>query len=150
MTSWADDDEQLWRELQAAVHESQTVNPRHVAAAQAAFSWRTVDAELLRLSEAADGSDLALVRGNDPADRRLSLFQGPTSSIELEFADGRATGQILPAQACRLVKTSVEGVVTEVDVDESGFFQVTVEERERFRLRFDADGKSHVTEWVTV
>ena len=79
MTSWTDDDEELWRELRTAVHESDAVDPRHVAAARAAFSWRTVDAELLRLSDAVE-SDAALVRGSDSAEGRFSLCLGATTS----------------------------------------------------------------------
>ena len=149
VTSWTDDDEELWRELRTAVHESDAVDPRHVAAARAAFSWRTVDAELLMLSDAAE-SDAALVRGSDPAEGRFSLFLGATTSIELELADGHAIGQVLPVRACRLVKGSVDGEVAEIDVDDTGFFRFRVSDREKFRLHLEADGKAHVTQWVTV
>jgi hypothetical protein len=77
---WTDDE--LLHELRAALQES-TVDESVIRAAQAAFTWRTVDTELELLSLDASSGRLAgsLVRGSGPGDPggagtpRMLVFQ---------------------------------------------------------------------------
>src|SRR5262245_59035766 len=72
---WTDDE--LLQELRAALRE-EPVDESVIRAAQAAFTWRTVDAELELLSlDAADELAAgALVRGGRPDEQRSSAAHG--------------------------------------------------------------------------
>jgi hypothetical protein len=148
--SWADDDDRLWQELQEATRQGGAVPPDHLTAARAAFTWRTVDAELLALTEEAAAVGAA-VRGAETTERRVLEFRGAEVTIALELAGDHAEGQLLPAGAAgyRLSKATVEGETEEVEVDASGYFSFPVRDRDTFRLRLEVDGAAHVTEWVT-
>src|SRR5262249_2454771 len=92
-------DEELLRELRAALAES-SVDESLIRSAQAAFSWRTVDAELevLGLVDAFHDGD-ALVRDNGGADARRTLtFQGERLSVEIEIDEEGIVGQLTPPQ----------------------------------------------------
>jgi hypothetical protein len=144
-----DEDELLFEELREAVHETDLFDTHYMAAARAAFTWRTVDAELLVLAEDVTLLELGALRGPEASDSRVLEFRGTRLSIAVEITDGRVEGQILPAQRCRLTKASLDGDILEFEVDESGFFQFRVRESETFRLQLAPSGVSQVTEWVT-
>lgn len=147
--SWASDDDRLWSELQEAVRQADAVPPELRAAARGAFTWRTIDAELLELAEDAALTGVTAVRGQDGDGRRTLEFRGTDLSISIELAAGGAAGQLLPAGPNRLTRSTPDGATTEVEVDESGFFRFPVAARETFRLQVEADGSSRVTPWVT-
>jgi hypothetical protein len=147
--SWADDDERLGAELQAAGREVDAVPPEFAAAARAAFTWRTVDAELLELAEDAALAGLPAVRGAETAERRVLEFRGTHLSITIELSPEHAEGQVLPAGSYPLTKADLDGTTVEVEVDDSGFFGFSVSVQESFRLQLEVDGSAYVTPWVT-
>jgi len=77
------EDEQLLAELRSLVHRMGTTPPALVAAAKAAFSWRSVAAAIagLEFDSAVDGDDLARVRDGGP-ERRLR-FRCPNHVVEV-------------------------------------------------------------------
>ena len=74
-----DDDDGLLGELRAAVRRAGTATPGMAAAADAAFAWRDVDAELAVLSAEAAVAESALVRGTSTAPRTLDSRRASTS-----------------------------------------------------------------------
>ncbi len=100
-TSSREDDDRLLEELRAALRAAGQPTPRMADAAEAAFSWRTVDAELATLDTEppADGStreDYALARdtGSGPVTLR---FTAPSASVALRESDGGWAGMLEPA-----------------------------------------------------
>ena len=148
VTSWTDDDEQLWRELRTAVHERDAVDPRHVDAARAAL----VAHRRRRAPEVVRCRGVRCRPGSRKRHCGRTVLPVPRGHDlhRAGAADGHAVGQVLPVRACRLVKGSVDGEVAEIDVDDTGFFRFPVSDREKFRLHLEADGQAHVTQWVTV
>ena len=101
MTSqqWADDD-RLMAALGEAVRAAQAVPPEFTAAGQAAFTWRTIDAELAALTfdSAAEEAAVPAVRAEEASPRFLT-FAGSELTIELEIGSDSILGQIVPAQS---------------------------------------------------
>ena len=75
MTDWSDDDE-LMAVLAEAVAEADAVTDRRREAAQAAFTWRHVDAELMELLHDSALEAGAAVRGAGDPGRLLSFGRG--------------------------------------------------------------------------
>ena len=77
-------DDELLAELREAVAEADLVTDRQREAARAAFTWRTVDAELAELLHDS-ALEAAAVRGADDAARTLSFASGPlTLEVEID------------------------------------------------------------------
>lgn len=120
---------------------------RMLAAARAAFTWRTIDEELELLS-ATEVSDLALVRGADEPIGRTLEFAGRSVSIELEITPELIVGQIYPVQAAHLTLITQTGPEAELDSDDVGCFTFPRPRRGPFRLRCTASDAGVVTDWI--
>lgn len=120
---------------------------RMLAAARAAFTWRTIDDELELLS-ASDVSDLALVRGAEEPIGRTLEFAGRSVSIELEITPDLIVGQIYPVQATHLTLITPTGAEAEVDSDDVGCFTFRRPGRGPFRLRCTASDAGVITDWI--
>ena len=131
-------DEMLFAELQGAVERFDPLPPKLEAAARAAFSWRTIDAELAELTHDTllDDDRLALVRSGDTP--RLLTFDGDGLSAEVEATEvgrrRRLAGQLVPPQAAE-VEVAHPGGQTRVEVDETGCFLVNDVQPGPVRLR---------------
>ena len=92
---WADDDA-LLAALGEAVRAARAVPPEFTAAGQAAFTWRTIDAELAALTFDSATAEPALpaVRAEEAGPRFLT-FAGSDLSIELEIGPDSIVGQIV-------------------------------------------------------
>jgi hypothetical protein len=120
------DDDELLAELRAAVAEADLVTDRQRAAAQAAFTWRTVDAELAELLH-----DSALettgVRGADDAPRTLSFASGGLT-LEVEIDGDVVQGQVVGAAEGQMVTSVVlqRSIADDqpLEVDPAGFFRM--------------------------
>ena len=126
MTSWDDavdgmSDDELLAELRAAVAEEDQVTDRQREAARAAFSWRTVDAELAELLHDS-ALESAAVRGDDPA-RTLSFASGPLT-LEVEIDGDTVLGQVVGAAADSVLMQRSIADDEPLPVDPSGFFRV--------------------------
>lgn len=114
-------EDQLLAELREAVAEADQVTDRQREAARAAFTWRTVDAELAELLHDS-ALDSAAVRGDDLA-RTLTFASGPVT-LEVEVDDDTVMGQVVgPAADSVLMQRSIADDQS-LPVDPSGFFRV--------------------------
>jgi hypothetical protein len=120
---WTDDE--LLRELRAALQEP-PVDEKLIRAAQAAFTWRTVDADLEILSLEAEltASDTALVRDAGQGAPRVFTFHGERLSVEIEIDDVGIVGQLTPPGPARVTLVTPDGPQAAADADEVGCFSL--------------------------
>ncbi len=143
----------LMARLRAAVRESDAPPPALLAAARAAFSWRTLDAELAPLAdEPARDDTLVGVRGV-PGVRRLA-FRAGGLAVDLEVSVAGVSmsmlGQLTPAGPAAVVLRLVDGSARDVAVDDLGRFAIDDIPAGQVSLRVvspAADRPLH-TDWV--
>ena len=140
-----DDDEALLRDLKDALADERAVTERARAAARAAFTWRTIDEELLDLAHDSESADL-LVRG--VATARVLGFRGRELTLEVEFDRGRLTGQVIPGRVCQVSVVTPTGNRWEVQSDESGVFTRPLDVSGPVRFVLDVGGHTQGTAWV--
>jgi hypothetical protein len=125
--------------------------------ARAAFTWRTVDAELAELmrdSAEAEGEAGALVRSGGHGPRQLS-FESPRLGIELEVTatgprERRLDGQLLPpASATVTVERPGEDGVS-VQADDLGRFVLEGLKAGVVRLHIALRGAQIAIPWTTI
>ena len=144
--------EPLLRELRDVVDKADPIPGHVLAAAKAAFSWRTIDAELAELVNDSLVAGAA-VRATDAA--RLLTFEGPDVEVEVEVAETgatrRLTGQLVPAGGAQLTVRWASGSV-EVDADEFGRFTATGVPASSVRIEVNRPGEARptVTSWVSI
>jgi hypothetical protein len=142
-------DDQLIATLGAAIQHADPV-PEHVlAGARAAFTWRTIDAELAELVFDS-ATELTGVRSEDTA--RQVTFQAPGVEIEvmvIENGQRRIVGQLVPPSAVTVQLAAGESV-TETQTDELGRFTFNDVQPGPVRLSvLGASGEDLVhTEWI--
>jgi hypothetical protein len=141
-----DDDERLLEELRAAVQQAGAPTSGMTAAAEAAFSWRTVDGELAVLSEEAAEAESALVRGAPTAPRILE-FRASQLSVELEQIDSALVGQLVPPGPGSVTLVGREGELARADADDLGCFTLPHVPAELVRVRCVTPSGALVTEW---
>lgn len=146
---WTDDE--LLQELRAALRE-EPVAESVIRGAQAAFAWRTVDAELELLS--LDTSDVlaagALVRGDGPDEQRTFAFRGERLSVEIEIDGAGIVGQLTPPQPGQVTLVTAEGPQATARADEVGCFTFPPPAPGPLRLDCRLGADHFVTEWVTI
>jgi len=117
---------------------------------RSAFTWRTVDEDLLtaQLSfDTARAAGPALTRAT-PDGGRVLVFTTDLQSVELEVLSDRLVGQFAPALAGGVDVESERGVLATAVVDDLGFFVVQPVPDVRFRLHCTTATTRLVTEWV--
>lgn len=120
-------DAELLRGLRAVAQRMDPVPDQVIDGARAAYTWRTVDAELAELSydSMLDEHRLAGVRGGAGAGARALSFEGPEFSVELEVVvDGplrRLVGQLVPPDPAD-IEVRHAGGLSRVAADEVGRF----------------------------
>lgn len=154
---WMQDDEALLAELRVAVSDrddlaadldGSTID-RMYAAARAAFTWRTIDAELELLSVSEESAaESLLVRGSEEPIARTLEFAGRTMSIELEIGPDLIVGQIYPIQTGRLTLLTPHGLPTELTSDDVGCFTFPRPSDGPFRLRCTTADAGVITDWI--
>jgi hypothetical protein len=145
---WTDDE--LLQELRSALQE-EPVAESVIRAARAAFTWRTVDAELELLSLDA-GDELAagaLVRGGTGAPGSFA-FHGERLSVEIEVDGAGIVGQLTPPQPGQVTLVSAEGPQATAQADEVGCFTFPPPAPGPLRLDCRLGADRFVTEWVTI
>ena len=143
-------DEELLETLRQAVNGPGNVPPEVIAAANGAFAWRTIDAELAALVEESPVANDALVgvRSAQPADRTL-VFRATHTVLEVDISDDGLVGQIDPARSGTVVVESPDGTTATAQIDELGWFTVHPRFSGMVRMRCTPDdAPSFVTEWM--
>ena len=119
------DETGLEDELRRAAAHFDPVPGALLRAAEEAFTWRTIDAELAELvyDSLIDHSQTSLVRG--PSERRLLSFQAGRLTIDLEVTSTNSArglvGQLDPPGQAN-VEIRVGAAAIAVDADELGRF----------------------------
>jgi hypothetical protein len=120
-------DEAVFAELRDLIARTDPVPERLEEAARAAFTWRTIDAELAELmQDSAEVDDAALALRGPAAGPRLLSFESPRLAIEAEVTvlgprERRLVGQIVPPLAAALTLEQ-GGVRLTAQADELGRF----------------------------
>lgn len=149
----ADLDEQLLQSLRDAAAEVDPEPEGITTAALAAFTWRTIDAELAALTydSALDETLMAGVRGDEAP--RLLTFEGGGLTVEIEMtSDRRMVGQLVPPASMDLEVRSPTGRSV-VHADEMGRFAAGPVPGGPLRLRCRKPGDPQrwlQTRWVLV
>lgn len=118
------------------------------ASGKAAWTWRTIDAELATLVFDSVLEESALVRGDDSTATRLLVFEGPgESSVEFEVGDRGLVGQLLPPAPGTVRLLNADGSVVESSTDEVGCFELPLPPGP-FRLICRSAESEFTTEWV--
>ena len=89
---------------------------------EAAYDWRTLDAELAEL--VADSAELAGAVRSEGTPRLMS-FEGSALSLELEIHPGRRlAGRVVPPMPAEVSVQGAAGAVTTVSTDAHGVFEL--------------------------
>ena len=145
--SGRDEDDDLLDELRAAVRHAGTPSAATLAAARAAFSWRTVDAELAALTHDSLVDVPVGQRGASAGPRDL-VFEGRESSVEVARDEDCLVGQLVPAGPGHVSLLRPDGEVDRTEVDEFGRFRFERSVTGPARLRCTTPSGVVVTEWV--
>ena len=146
---WTDDE--LLSELGRALEEP-PLDEKVIRAAQAAFTWRTVDAELeiLSLDAGLEHAGAAQVRGTGPGSPRTFAFNGERLSVEVEVDDAGMVGQLTPPGPGQVTLVTPEGPHATVEADEVGCFTLPPAPSGPVRLDCRLGADHFVTEWATL
>jgi len=148
MTKWGRKEDAARLEgRRAGVRAAGTPTGARAAAPRAAFSWRTVDAELAALTHDSLVDEPVGVRGASSGPRDL-VFEGRELSVELERDEDCLVGQLVPATPGEVTLLRPEGEVDRTDVDEWGRFRFERPVSGPTRLRCATPSGVLVTDWV--
>lgn len=143
-----DSDESLLDELREALNgPSEEIPPEFYEAGRAAFTWRTIDAELLALSYDSVLDDDLMARARSTMTARQLVFDASGESLQIEVTSAGITGQLVPPRAARVALVTPSGVGEEASTDELGCFLMGPPPRGPIRFRIDG---STLTDWVCI
>ncbi|MCA1691036.1 MAG: hypothetical protein ABR540_13020 [Acidimicrobiales bacterium] len=146
MDSGAVTEEEILTQLRRVVGRVDPVPRRVVAAAQAAYSWRTLESELAELTydSSLEAPELAGIRGGSG---RLLVFSSARVTVELEISgrDRRLVGQVDGPGNPRLEIQHSRGFLP-VKVDQVGRFSASDLPAGPMRLRLTDEEGGTVTE----
>jgi hypothetical protein len=138
--------------LRNVIGRADPVPPAVVEAARAAYTWRTVDAEIAELI--ADSTVASAgIRSSTPP--RLLTFEAAGIEVEVEVAQTgttrRLAGQVVPVGAAQVTVRWTDGTHDAV-ADELGRFTVDRIPAGPISLSVLRDGAEHpiVTSWVSI
>jgi hypothetical protein len=116
-------------------------------AARAAYSWRSVDQELLELTYDSLLEAGASVRGDGG---RTLEFTADGLTLEVELTEGRIMGQLAHPVGGEVTVERADGQTLTTATDESGFFTVADEGSGPVRFAVRVGESRLVTEWVVL
>jgi hypothetical protein len=146
------DDEALLADLAEALRETRPFADGVAARGKGAFTWRTIDEELLtaQLSFDSDHAPASTSRRSQPAagDSRVLVFTTELRSVEVEVLPDRVLGQFIPPASGEVEVEDERGTVVTVEVDELGFFVIEPVPAGLVRLRCTTPTTRMVTAWI--
>jgi hypothetical protein len=145
-------DDELLEALRQAVAARDAVPAEFIAAAQNAFAWHNIDAELAQLTyDSMRDAEPALSTRTEAASIRALTFTSGHVTIELEVGTESLVGQIVPAQSAVITIQLMTGAETDAQADEIGCFSIAPIPAGQFRLRCRSGaGVETVTGWITL
>jgi hypothetical protein len=148
MPGW-DDDQRLLDDLGAAVRAVGTLARTVAEHGRAAWTWSTVDDELLLACISFDSllEPLGIVRSESDAGRML-VFTADPLSVELEVEPDGIIGQVVPPGPARIQLEASDGTVQETVTDDLGCFWLLAIPDGPVRLRCDSGADRLITRWV--
>src|SRR4051794_28628439 len=150
MTHPFEDDEVLARELAEALRATRDLSDVIAARAKAAFTWRTIDHDLLTaelMFDSARDEEAAAMRADPEGEGRVLVFSAQLRSVEVEVLSDRVVGEFIPPLS-GTVQVEHEGAVTaSVPVDDLGFFVLEPPPEGVIRLRCATETTKLVTDW---
>jgi hypothetical protein len=133
--------------LRRAAELADPVPPGLTDAAVAAFSFRTLDAELARLTFDSLVEGAGAVRGDGP---RTLTFTAGEVTVEVELAEDRLLGQLLPATGRAEIEVRRASGTTSVRADDLGRFTAEPFAPGPFSLRCHLPpNRTIVTDWFS-
>lgn len=147
--SWPDwTDDELLRELRGALQEA-PVDEACVHAAEAAFAWRTVDADLEILSlETSLAPPAAAVRAGGQGARSFT-FHAERLDVEIELDNDGIVGQLTPPGPAQISLVTTDGSLAIAEADEVGCFTLPAPPRGPWRLDCRRGPDHFLTEWTS-
>jgi hypothetical protein len=143
-----DDDKHLLGDLSIAIRGAAQAGTL-TRYGKGAYAWRTVDQDLLRACLSFDSSmEQVHGRRSDPDEARVLVFTAAPLSLELEVMSDRVVGQIVPPGPGKIRVEAADGVIFQVEADDTGFFGLPDVPRGLVRLRCDTPTGRLVTDWV--
>ena len=149
MTERFDEDEALALELSELLREAGPHLDEAARRAKGAFTWRTIDEDLLTAELTFDSTqraEPALTRGPDSG--RVMVFSVELRSVEIEVLADRVVGQFTPESSGQVEVEGDGGVVATVPVDDLGFFVIAPAPTGVVRFRCTTPSTRLVTDWV--
>jgi hypothetical protein len=143
-------DDELLAMLGEAVAEEAAVSDRRRAAARAAFTWRSVDAELAELLHDSALDAGAAVRSSAAPEPRTLSFGHSGVTLEVEVDDGALLGQVIGAAPATVVLERPAADPVSVVADAGGFFRIPDVGTGAVRFVVHQAGWSLTTPWVTL
>jgi hypothetical protein len=149
-TGW--DDEELLAALRQALLARQAVPSGFVEAAQSAFAWHNIDAELAELTyDSVRDDEMATSVRAEAASIRALTFSSAHLTIELEVTQESLLGQIVPTQTATVTVQPSAGNETLVQTDEIGCFSIRPIPSSPFRLHCrTVAGVDTLTGWINL
>jgi len=142
------DDEVLMSVLGKALHGDREIPPEWREAAVAAYSWRTIDEELLALTHDSTQEVGPAVRGlGEP---RVVSFTGGGLTLEVELSERQIMGQLMSPGTSEVTFESADGRVRSAPTDDAGFFSLTGEDHGLVRFALHTGERRYVTEWIVL
>jgi len=138
--------------LRSVIERADPVPPAVVEAARAAYTWRTLDAELAELTADSAMAGAGVRSSSAP---RLLTFEGPGVEVEVEIAESgstrRLSGQLVPIGPAQ-VTVRWSGGSREVAADDLGRFAVEAVPAGSVSLLVLRAGAAQpiVTSWISV
>jgi hypothetical protein len=145
-----DADEQLLRELGAALRSAEPITDQDVACARGAFTWRTIDDDLALAALVYDSSieDRPLVRGESVPGGRTLVFEADTVSVEVDATPDALLGRVVPPGRADISLLSVQGPINETTADDMGSFALGAAPSGPVRFLCRTATTRLVTDWV--
>ncbi|MBM0123877.1 hypothetical protein [Pimelobacter simplex] len=158
MTEPLNDDE-LMALLGEAVAEADAVSDRRRTAARAAFTWRSVDAELAELlhDSALDAGAAVRSGAGGGGEPRTLSFGHSGLTLEVEVDGETLLGQVIGTgsaasapQAASVLLERPEADAVSAEADAAGFFRLERVRPGTVRFVVEQGGWSLTTPWVTL